>query len=152
MKTHKFIILLVFTLTFLFAGCSKSEDEETTIYRKEISLSTSGVGVDEITTIAQIHISSGNGGYKIVYPKEIWMEGQDIPYSDTILAVHIDSTDHIIIERKLLDSSMVEGIFMVTDNKGAQSAFQVRTLHTTGGLDSKEHINAALNNPDYWQN
>ncbi len=154
MKKNYVNILLAFALAFIFAGCEKIEKEKTTDSRREIKLSKQLATVDA-TTPDQIHIISGNGGYKIIFPKKISIGEKYIGYSDKILEVRIDEEDNIIIKRKLpleKDNEMLSGTFMITDSKGAKRLFIVDPRNIAGNLYDFDELEQKLQeNPNYWQ-
>ena len=67
----------------------------------------------------------------MVYPKYITGLFEEVPYPDyleSILSIHIDEFDNIVIESRIGDEHPVHnfhGYFMVKDLKGKRTAFTV---------------------------
>ncbi len=156
MKRSIIGVLCAVSLVALFAGCDVEEGPVL-----PLELLDAVAGMDKTDIIHRVYIVSGNGGYRIVYPRKINVIPLDFPgglaapevdYSTRILYIHIDSDDNIVIERRLLTDEHVSGLFMVQDSKGQRRIFSVHQRRTGGGLVDLDDIeDRLLNDPDYWQ-
>lgn len=153
MKKYYTSISLLLLLIFIFAGCDQSENKEIIDTRVEIRLNKQLATVDANTS-DKIHIISGNGGYKIIFPKKISIGKESIDYSSKILEVRIDYENNITIKHRLSldDNRQVSGMFMVTDSKGAKKLFIVDPRDIAGNLyDFNEIQKKYQDDPNYWQ-
>jgi len=159
MKMINLIPLTLLSLTLMLAGCSKNSNnlkiDEPVV---PIVLSNQLAQVDKTNTVSRIRIISGNGGYRIVLPKQLLIvptnsiELQNVDFSDDILSLRIEDGNNIVIERKLLTDQWVSGFFMVADRKGSKGIFVVDQTNICGNLyDFKELERYYLNSSNYWQ-
>ena len=138
------------------AGCDKATTNESgTTPPKEtavpLELDRRLACVNEVSTIDKLHIESGNGGYHIVYPKQIYV-GQQVAYSDDYMRLSIDDDNNIVVEYKLSERQFLYGLFIVKDAKGEKRLFVVDNPDWIGDLyDFDELEGRYLNDPDYWQ-
>lgn len=149
--------ITVNTLLAIFAfcvavGCEKKPETAPPV---ELALSKQLARMNEISPIDKIKITSGNGGYFIVFPKQIYVggeEGGDVDYSQDILHLHIDEDDNIVVECKLLTDQIISGLFLVEDIKGQRRLFAADYPDIVGNVYDFEWLEATyLNDPDYWQ-
>ena len=159
MKMINLIPLTLLSFTLMLAGCSKNSNnlkiDEPVV---PIVLSNQLAQVDKTNTVSRIRIISGNGGYRIILPKQLLIvptnsiEFQNVDFSDDILSLRIEDGNNIVIERKLLTDQWVSGFFMVADRKGSKRIFVVDQTNICGNLyDFKELEHYYLNNSNYWQ-
>jgi len=167
MKKINLLLLSLLSLTFALAGCSKNNDKQNddpVPAPDTLKLSSQIVDISYLHPMDNYtYIVSGNGGYKIVFPKQIKVisppyympeDSVDVDYSDQILALHFDNQDHIVVELKLLTGQDVLGNFMVADSKGQKRILVVcdMPLGIWYGDDYFKAIESRLlNDPDYWQ-
>jgi len=159
MKKIYLVTLTLLSLTAMLAGCSKNSNnlkiDEPVV---PIVLSKQLAQVDKTNTVSRIRIISGNGGYKIILPKQLSIlptnsiEFQNVDFSDEILSLRIEGGNNIVIERKLLTDEWVSGFFMVADCKGSKRIFVVDQAIIYGNFyDFKELERYYLNDSYYWQ-
>jgi len=158
MKKMSVLVLSLLAMALTFSGCGKDKQPgpppvELELSSQEAPLSWRG------SLVCDIRIVSGNGGYKIVFPKQITIYSGPGPqtvdyYPGEILALHIEGGDHIIIERKLLTDDWVYGCFMVTDSKDQKRIIEV-VNDLEFGYPSKSYFEKLesqyCNDPNYWQ-
>jgi hypothetical protein len=173
MKKMNFIYL--FLLIFISIGCGSSKEQKPEEPILPINLNKISVVIWETPlTDNSIHITGGNGGYRIVLPKKIEFiitgtngktETEYVDCSEDILTISIDSENRIVIEDKLQTNQEIEGKFMVTDSKGAKKIFMVLVYPGSGGVigwpvgiadpsnifDLNAYLEDLMNNHDYWQ-
>lgn len=158
MKKNNLLIYLLLLFTCSLIGCNKTEEEQWKDVKKdsfsEIRLSKQLEVVDKVNIIAKIRILSGNGNYKIVLPKKMWLDGDYIDFiNNEVLSAKIDNEGYIVIELKLLDEKMKNAIFMVTDSREMKRIFVVDSPMMVGNLyDFKAMESRLFDDSDYWQN
>jgi hypothetical protein len=141
---------LAILLLLCLAGCHDSEKK--TEHVIEIELDGRVAMVDGLDTpIDELKIIYGNGGYGIIYPRELYIDGDSVPYSSDILNVHIEENSRIVVERGLKGYHMVMAYFVLVDQKGAKRFFVVITADSTGLIDVEYLERVYMNDPDYWQ-
>jgi len=157
-KINLFLLSLLLVATFARCGKNKQQSGDELPPPVELKLSEWIASVNKVYNVNKdIRIVSGNGGYRIVLPKKIqvgWYteNPQFIDYSDEILALHIDSNNTIVVERKVLNDQWISGYFMVADSKGQKRILVVIPQIPSGALYDIDEIESRLfNDPNYWQ-
>lgn len=154
MKKMSVLVLSLLAMALTFSGCGKDKQPgpppvELELSSQEAPLSWRG------SLVCDIRIVSGNGGYRIVFPKQIIVYSglvrETVDYSDEIFALHIERGDHIIVERKLLTNQWVGGYFMVTDSKDQKRIIEVGNDCVFSDPDFEKLESQYCNDPNYWQ-
>lgn len=101
------------SLTFIVYGCNKNSIDEI----NPLKINKQLVLLDKETTVGKLHIMTGNGGYTLVFPKQISVDALQVDYSESIVKLSIDNDDNIVIERRLLTDQNVSGLFILKDSK-----------------------------------
>jgi hypothetical protein len=152
MKSVCFSLFLFWGL--ILVGCSeKAGNDDVVEPLKPLELNKHRVALDKTTTVDYIWVTMGNGGYTLIFPKKLSVDVTDVPYSESILKLSIDTLNRIVIERKLLNDQIVCGYFIVKDSRGLKRLFEVNDINTYGfPYTAWEAIEAMyLNDEDYWQ-
>lgn len=148
----RFIFMMVLSISL--TGCQSSDDNNDGTYGliKPIKLSKPMALVDQGTTTDMIRIMDGNDNYRIIFPKQIFIDGNYVSYSENALKLFIDSENNIVVERTLLNAQMISGLFLIADKEGEKKLFVVDMLHIAGNLYDFEDLEKKyLNKTDYWQ-
>lgn len=147
----KFILVLVLSIPFI--GCQSNDDQNDDNYSlSPLKLSKQLVRVDQNNSKDTIHIIDGNGGYKIILPKEIFINGVYVNYPENIFTFYIDDENRIIIERTLLNDQIISGLFLVVDKKDQKRLFVTDMPDILGNLYDFEDLEKQyLNKTDFWQ-
>lgn len=144
-------ILLLFFIAALF-GCSK--DKEVFVYPLEVSARKISFYLDNKE---QISITSGNGNYEVVYPKEIryirpYSYGEDyledIDYSTEKLNVFIKS-DSVFIESFFPEKDGFVVCLLIRDSRNQKKLIQVERHNPNDG--SCGCSSSLIDDPSFWQ-
>ncbi len=159
---RKFIyILLILFLGATVSGCDKNEPAKESFTTLE--LSKRYVMLDPaFEPTDQISILSGNGEYRIIYPKRINVgiyKADTGPiekdYSDDMLTIGIE--DNIITIKcppSSINDSGFTGYFLVKDSDGAKQIFEVEYPLSAGLRDSDaydKYLAKLLADKKFWQ-
>ncbi len=152
-------------LSVLLLSCSDGQQPEEPAVPLELDhyWTTAGPWSDNI---ASFKIKSGNGNYKLIYPKYISLyelpepgivpkETSKVPYPeylDSIVSLHIDESDNVVAEIKIHDQKAGLILFMIKDAKGERAMLEVH--HHTGNrpLSGFDYDGAEDPGKDYWVN
>lgn len=150
----KQIIFCAFIATFCcIVGCEEPVIDN--VQSTPIKLNTWSLQLNVTDkTVGHINILSGNGEYRIVYPKMVSIVRDRVAFSKEIFNIEIKNDNLIVVERKLLDELYVSGLFMVEDSKGEREIFCVGVYDphsVTGIFTTYDDIKNYMNHPDYWQ-
>ena len=116
----------------------------------------------------QLTITGGNGDYRIIYPKRIYVyvrgeylghSAEDYlrDYSEDIVKLSIEHKNIVVAQITFPDDKAhIEGYFMIEDAKKARKVFYLTNPNGAfGDLTSPEEEEAyrqrLLSDPDYWQ-
>lgn len=138
-------LLLVSALCALFIGCSEGQQPEPKPKPEKPAVP---LELEEYTMVVgpwldntdALKIVSGNGGYTLVYPK--YLDLYDFPrpetindkprsrvpypdYLDSVVSLHIDESNNIVVEVKINDQVVAMPCFMIKDAKGKRERFEV---------------------------
>jgi hypothetical protein len=145
--------VLMITALFLFVGCVSNKEiaEEDTI----VPLALFGnrrINVVYPYYKDSLYIVSGNGNYRIVYPKKIETSSGHVDFSDTFFTVSLQGTK-VLVERvpTYLGNSYYNAWIMIMDGKKQKDVFNVSEI--VWGIMSKpfdEERAHLLNDDNYW--
>lgn len=155
----------------LAVSCSGNEPEpEEPAVALELDKYWNTIGPWE-DNIDSFEITSGNGGYELVYPKSISLyndpqaggiselvETVSYPdYLDSIFSLRVDDNDNIVVEVDMQEYRVGMTYFMIKDAKGKRAVFEVHHFPEGMPVGGPHSDDMSFERPeyppvDYWVN
>jgi len=140
---------LLTVLLLCLWGCGGEEKGEPAA---QIALQTRLIVVNSDATPRRSNILSGNGGYRIVYPKRVTTGTNTTEaYSEDFFRLRVENDRTVVVESTLSGSEWIRGFFLVVDRLGEKRLFVVDSSETVGLLDFGALESTLFSDSDYWQ-